>query len=99
MTLGRTRIVLGEVLALSIAEKHMQDAEKHYVDTPSLDLIGRMGGRGGYATTRDAFEIARLSYPQWLAGEATMTCAPPRWATPPPWPAFTRRAGPRRTGG
>ncbi len=64
--LGRTRIILGEVVALSIAEAHLQDAAKHYVDTPSLDLIGRMGGRGGYATTRDAFEIARLSYPQWL---------------------------------
>ena len=67
ITLGRTRIVLGEVLALSIAEKHMQDAEKHYVDTPSLDLIGRMGGRGGYATTRDAFEIPRLTYQQWMS--------------------------------
>lgn len=67
VTLGHTRIILGEVLALSIAAGHMQDAEKHYVDTPSLDLIGRMGGRGGYATTRDAFEIPRLTYQQWLS--------------------------------
>ncbi|AZI43055.1 flavin reductase family protein [Deinococcus psychrotolerans] len=66
LTLGRTRIILGEVLALSIYERHLKDAENLYVDTASLDLIGRMGGRGGYATTRDAFEIPRLSYQQWL---------------------------------
>lgn len=66
LTLGRTRIILGEVLALSIGERHLKDAEKFHVDTASLDLIGRMGGRGGYATTRDAFEILRLTYQQWL---------------------------------
>lgn len=66
LTLGRTRIILGEVLALNMNERHLKDAEKFYVDTASLDLIGRMGGRGGYVTTRDAFEIERLSYQQWL---------------------------------
>ncbi|AWN24373.1 flavin reductase family protein [Deinococcus irradiatisoli] len=66
LLIGRTRIILGEVLALSIGAQHLLDAEKHYVDTASLDLIGRMGGRGGYATTRDAFEIPRLTYRQWL---------------------------------
>ena len=67
VTIGNTRIILGEVLALSIGSQHMHDAEKQYVNTPSLDLIGRMGGRGGYATTRDRFEIERLTYAQWLA--------------------------------
>ena len=67
VTIGNTRIILGEVLALSIAERHLHDAKKHYVNTPSLDLIGRMGGRGGYASTRDSFEIERLTYAQWLA--------------------------------
>ena len=65
--IGHTRILLGEVLALSIAGRHMQDAEQHLVNTPSLDLIGRTGGRGGYATTRDSFEIQRLTYAQWLS--------------------------------
>ncbi len=67
LLIGRTRIILGEVLALSIEEGAVQDAAKHYVNTPALDLIGRMGGRGGYTTTRDAFEIPRLTYAQWQA--------------------------------
>lgn len=63
---GRNRIILGEVLGLHIGDEFMLDAERHYVNSPALRLIGRMGGRGGYATTRDAFEIPRLSYEQWL---------------------------------
>lgn len=63
--IGNTRIILGEVLGVSIRADAVLDAGKQYVDTAALDLIGRMGGRGGYTTTRDAFTIDRLTYAQW----------------------------------
>lgn len=67
LLIGRTRIVMGEVLGLSLRTDAIQNAEKHYVNTAALDLIGRMGGRGGYTTTRDAFEIKRIPFQEWLA--------------------------------
>ncbi|WP_293913431.1 flavin reductase family protein [Deinococcus sp.] len=69
LTIGHTRIVLGEVLALSIAAEHL-DAEQKYVNTASLDLIARMGGHGGYATGRDAFELGRVSYAEFERADA-----------------------------
>ena len=65
--IGRTRIILGEVLGLTIRTDAVQDEQRHHIETAALDLIGRMGGRGGYATTRDAFQIERVSYAAWLA--------------------------------
>lgn len=54
-------IVLGEVLALHIAEEHMLDAERCHVDTPALDLIGRLHGGGWYTqSVPGAFEMPRL---------------------------------------
>ncbi|THF87727.1 flavin reductase family protein [Deinococcus sp. KSM4-11] len=69
IVIGRTRILLGEVLGVTIRTEAVLDAGKQYLDTASLDLIGRMGGRGGYATTRDAFTIDRVSYEQWRAAQ------------------------------
>ncbi len=67
--IGRTRIILGEVLGLWLQEDAVQDAEKHHVDTAALDLIGRMGGRGTYTYTRDTFELTRQTYAQWAEGK------------------------------
>lgn len=63
--IGRTRIILGVVLGLSLRTDAVQDAERHHVDTGALDLIGRMGGRGSYALTRETFVIDRISYSDW----------------------------------
>ena len=65
VSIGRTRIILGEVLGLWLREDAVLDAEKHHVDTAALDLVGRMGGRGPYTHTRDTFELGRLTYAQW----------------------------------
>jgi flavin reductase (DIM6/NTAB) family NADH-FMN oxidoreductase RutF len=55
-------IVLGEVLALHIAEDHLLDVERCHVDTPALDLIGRLHGGGWYTRSMPgAFEMPRLS--------------------------------------
>ncbi|WP_155298234.1 flavin reductase family protein [Deinococcus kurensis] len=67
--IGRTRIILGEVLGLTLRSGAVQDAERHHVDTGALDLIGRMGGRGTYARTRDTFVIDRISFEEWQKGQ------------------------------
>lgn len=56
-------IVLGRILQMHLREDVFANREKLYVDPHKLDLIGRMAGTGGYCTTRDQFEIERLSWP------------------------------------
>ena len=68
--IGRNRVVLGEVLGLNIRDELMLNLEKHYVNTPALKLIGRMGGRGGYTRTGDTFELARIPYAKWLEDQS-----------------------------
>ena len=41
------------------------NAERHYIDTPKLDLIGRMHGGGWYARTTDRFELPRIPVDEW----------------------------------
>ncbi len=55
-------IVLGEVLTAEIADAAILDAGRCHIDTAALDLIGRMGGRGVYARSRDTFVMER---PVW----------------------------------
>lgn len=54
---GGRMIFLGEVVAIHIDEQAMLDVSKFYVDTPKLDLIGRMHGAGWYSTTADRFQM------------------------------------------
>ncbi|MEF2277148.1 flavin reductase family protein [Deinococcus sp. YIM 134068] len=65
--LGRTRVILGEVLGLHLREDALQDAARHHVHTAALDLVGRMGGRGTYTYTRETFHLDRMSYSEWQA--------------------------------
>lgn len=58
-------VVLGRVLAVHIDDKAVLDRERCYIDTPSLDLIGRMHGRGWYTTTRERFEVPRINIADW----------------------------------
>ena len=64
LNIGHNRIIIGEVLGLWIADDCV-NPEKYYVDSLGLNLIGRMGGGGGYTETQGQFEIARMSYEQW----------------------------------
>ena len=64
LEIGRNRLVIGEVLGLWIEDRFV-DSEKFYVDTAALNLIGRMGGAGGYTETQQPLEIPRISYDQW----------------------------------
>ncbi len=65
-TNGHT-IVLGRVVAMHIQDDCVLDAAKYYVDTPKLDLVGRMHGRGWYARTTDRVEIPRIPLAEWEA--------------------------------
>jgi len=63
-------VVLGRVLAIHIADDCVLDPARCYVDTPKLDLIGRMHGGGWYARTRDRFELPRIAVADWPARKA-----------------------------
>jgi flavin reductase (DIM6/NTAB) family NADH-FMN oxidoreductase RutF len=58
-------IVLGRVLAMHVHDAAVLDPARCYIDTPKLDLIWRMHGRGWYARTTDRFEMPRIPLEQW----------------------------------
>lgn len=58
-------VVMGSVLAIHVRDDCVLDAEKFYIDTPKLDLVGRMHGGGWYTRTRDRFEIPRIPVNDW----------------------------------
>ncbi len=58
-------LVLGRVLAMHVADEAVLDAARCYIDTPKLELIGRMHGAGWYARTTDLFEMPRIKVDEW----------------------------------
>jgi flavin reductase (DIM6/NTAB) family NADH-FMN oxidoreductase RutF len=59
---GGNRVIFALVLGVHVQDDVMLDREKYRVDSPKMDLIGRMGGLGGYATTRDTFQVERKRF-------------------------------------
>jgi flavin reductase (DIM6/NTAB) family NADH-FMN oxidoreductase RutF len=53
-------LVLGRILALHIADHCLLDTERHYVDTPKLDLGGRMHAAGWYTRTQNLFHLDKF---------------------------------------
>ncbi|WP_397571037.1 flavin reductase family protein [Schlesneria sp. T3-172] len=58
-------LILGRVLAMHLRDDAVIDPDHHYVDTPSLKLIGRMHGAGWYARTSDLFKMDRIPLADW----------------------------------
>ncbi len=58
-------LIVGRVLAMHVRDDAVMDPAKCYIDTPKLDLIGRMHGGGGYAFTRERFEMPRIPVKEW----------------------------------
>ena len=58
-------VVLGKVVAIHVADQFVLDPVRCFIDTPNLDLIGRMHGRGWYARTTDRFEMPRIDVADW----------------------------------
>ncbi len=61
-------IAIGRILSIRIDDAYVLDAEKGYVDTPALSLIGRMYGSGWYTRTQDTFQLDRPTYANWVKG-------------------------------
>lgn len=52
-------LAIGEVVQAHIDDAMMLDPAKLYVDTPKLDLISRLHGRGLYGTAHEKFQMGR----------------------------------------
>ncbi|MDR3473284.1 MAG: flavin reductase family protein [Devosia sp.] len=61
---GRT-LVMGEVVAMHVRDDCIADHERLRVDSPKLDLVGRMHGAGWYARTTDLKEVPRIKVQDW----------------------------------
>lgn len=65
MEIGRTRIILGEVVAIHVQDEFVDPAGP-YIRAETLHAVGRMNGLGSYVRTRDAFfNIPRMTYEDW----------------------------------
>lgn len=63
-------VVLGKVLGIYVRDDCVLDAARCYIDTPKLDLIGRLHGAGWYSRVTDRFELPRIPVDQWPARKA-----------------------------
>jgi len=69
MEIGRSRIILGRVVAIYIEDKFIDPAGP-YIRAEELHAIGRMNGLGSYVKTRDSFlTMPRISYEDWQKGK------------------------------
>jgi flavin reductase (DIM6/NTAB) family NADH-FMN oxidoreductase RutF len=65
MEIGRSRIVLGQVVAMHVKDEFVDPAGP-YIRAEEMHAIGRMNGKGAYVKTRDAFfHVPRMSYEDW----------------------------------
>jgi len=58
-------LVLGRVVAMHVRDDCVLDAQRCHIDTPKLDLIGRLHGGGWYTRTTDRFEMPRIPLEAW----------------------------------
>ncbi|MEO8715811.1 MAG: flavin reductase family protein [Acetobacteraceae bacterium] len=63
-------VILGKVVSMHIRDDCVLDPVRCHVDTPRLDLIGRMHGGGWYARTTDRFEMPRIPVDRWNLRDA-----------------------------
>jgi flavin reductase (DIM6/NTAB) family NADH-FMN oxidoreductase RutF len=69
MEIGRSRIILGRVVAIYIEDRFLDPAGP-YVRSEELHAVGRMNGLGSYVKTRDSFlTMPRISYEEWERGK------------------------------
>jgi flavin reductase (DIM6/NTAB) family NADH-FMN oxidoreductase RutF len=65
MEIGRSRIILGQVVAMFVEDQFI-DPKGPYVRAEELHAVGRMNGLGSYVKTRDAFvTVPRIPYAEW----------------------------------
>jgi flavin reductase (DIM6/NTAB) family NADH-FMN oxidoreductase RutF len=65
MEIGRSRIILGRVVAMYVEDRFVDPAGP-YIKADELHAVGRMNGLGNYARTRDAMvTVPRISLEDW----------------------------------
>ncbi len=65
MEIGRSRIILGQVVSVYVDDQFVDPAGP-YIKADELHAIGRMNGLGNYVKTRDGFiNIPRISFDDW----------------------------------
>jgi flavin reductase (DIM6/NTAB) family NADH-FMN oxidoreductase RutF len=65
INLGQMRsMVMGEVLAMHIRDDAVIDADRGYIDTPGLRVVGR-GGPNSYVKTTEVVKLSVPSVDQW----------------------------------
>ncbi len=73
MEIGRSRIILGRVVAMYIEDRFVipqENGSGPYIKAEELHAIGRMNGLGNYVRTRHAFvTVPRISYEEWEKGK------------------------------
>ena len=73
MEIGRSRIILGRVVAMFVEDRYVIPEETGagpYIRADELHAVGRMNGLGNYVRTRDAFlTVPRISYEEWENGK------------------------------
>ena len=66
--IGRSRIVLGRVVAMYVEDRFVDPAGP-YILSEELHAIGRMNGLGSYVRTEGAFvQVPRIPYAEWVKG-------------------------------
>jgi flavin reductase (DIM6/NTAB) family NADH-FMN oxidoreductase RutF len=69
MEIGRSRIILGQVVAMYVEDRFVDPAGP-YIKADELHAAGRMNGLGNYVKTRDAFvTVPRVSFEEWEKGK------------------------------
>ena len=58
-------LVIGQVQAMHVRDDAVLNPERCHIDTPKLDLIGRMHGGGWYARTTERFDMPRIPVGNW----------------------------------
>jgi flavin reductase (DIM6/NTAB) family NADH-FMN oxidoreductase RutF len=62
LVIGENRIVFGEVLGAHVLDEVVSDVSKCQIASERMQLIGRMGGQGGYTRTTDLIQIPRKKH-------------------------------------
>jgi flavin reductase (DIM6/NTAB) family NADH-FMN oxidoreductase RutF len=66
--IGRSRIVLGRVVAMFVEDRFVDPAGP-YILSEELHAVGRMNGLGAYVRTEGAFvNVPRIPYAEWEKG-------------------------------
>ena len=66
--IGRSRIVLGRVIAMYVEDRFVDPAGP-YILSEELHAVGRMNGLGAYVKTQGAFvSVPRIPYAEWVKG-------------------------------